>query len=109
MLRLVKTHLSAAGQAYGRFYAPTLFPDWPAGDILILQHFYRYLQVVAHKVQLRAEHRMFIFPATFLRRMQCGFRGRELKNQPTMSRVNRFQSQDVAEKISIGLRIRTEQ
>jgi hypothetical protein len=41
--------------------------------------------------------------------MHGGFRGWERKNQPTVSGVNRLQSQSVTKKNSVGFRVSTEE
>src|SRR5579863_4882155 len=97
MLRLIKPDLASAGQSYPCDGAPSFVFHFRTRDALLPECGHLGLQIVAHEIEL--------VPAILLGWMNCHFRGRQGEDEPSMPCVHRRKSEDIAQKIAIGLRI----
>jgi hypothetical protein len=95
MLRLIKADLAATGKPHLRNGTPTLFLNLRALNPYLCEGSYFCSQIVAHEVKFMG--------ATFIRRVDCGFCRRQGEDQPAMTSIHGFETEDIAEKCAVHL------
>jgi hypothetical protein len=100
MSRLVQADLTTPGQRDLRHGPPPCFFDLRAGDALLRQWSDLGGEVVTHQVELSSWD---------LGRMDRKLRGREPKDQPSTSRIDRVETEDASQKGPIGVCILAEE
>ena len=96
--RLIYGELAASGQSHGGEPAPALIVNLAANpDTLVAELGQGRIEVGAHQVQ-----RMLSVLAGVHRELA----GRQGENQPAASHVNRFETKDVANESTVGIRVR---
>src|SRR4029077_2747102 len=95
MLRLIQPDLASSGQPHFRNGTPSFFVNFRALHALLRQCSDLRFQVIAHEVEF--------MDRILLRWVECGFWGRQGKDQPTMPRIHGFEPEDVTKKCAVGL------
>src|SRR6266851_9287775 len=97
MLRLIEPDPPASGEGDRGQTAPANFLHWTTLYRLPLQRFHRRLQVVAHEVEL--------VQVALLGRMKRGFRGRQRKDQPAVTCIDRGKFENIAKESAVAFRV----
>jgi hypothetical protein len=97
MLRLVEADSTAAGQADLGDGSPTLFLNIRTRHAFFFERGHLGLEIVTHEIKF--------VPIIFFGGMECGLRGRQSKNQPSVPGINRSESENVAKEGTISLGI----
>src|SRR5262245_47399819 len=98
MRRLIQTELAAAGQLDRRPDAPPFSRDFGAADLLRLERLDESLKVVAHQVQMCAEHLVagvLALTVALVCRMHRQLRGRHAEDQPSVPDIDVLEAEDV--------------
>ena len=95
MLRLIKADLASTGKPHLRNGTPSWFLNFRALNALPCEGSHFGFQVVAHEIEFVG--------ATLIGRMDCGFSRRQGEDQPTMTRIYGFETEDIAEKCAVRL------
>jgi hypothetical protein len=90
MLWLIKADLASAWKLHLCNGAPSCFLNCGALNALFCEGGYFGFHVVAHEIE-------FVDNTVFAGRVECGFCGRQGEDQPAMTRIDGFESEDVAE------------
>jgi hypothetical protein len=98
MFWLIKADLASAGKPHLRSGTPTCFLNRGALKVLFYEGGYLGFQVVAHEVE-------FVSTTIFVGRVECGFCGRQGKDQPAVTGIDGFEAEDVAEEFAVCLGI----
>src|ERR1039458_1547446 len=104
---LVQPDRAAAGQTNRGFDSPRRFVNRRASDSFGRQRLDHVLQLVAHQVKLRAQHRMrrVAFRGVAIFGMHSGFRWRQLEDEPAMPGIHRAKLQHIPAECPIRFRI----
>src|ERR1039458_3568103 len=107
MRGLVQPDRAAAGQTNRGFDSPRRFVNRRASDFFGRQRLDQGLQIVAHQVKLRAQHRMrrVAFRGVAIFGMHSGFRWRQLEDEPAMPGIHRAKLQHIPAECPIRFRI----
>jgi len=99
MLRLVKADLATTGKSHLRNGTPSRFLNLRALNVFLCERSHLGFQVVAHEIELLG--------ANLAGWVYCGFSGRQGEDQPAMTGINGFETEDIPEKCAIRLGVFT--
>jgi len=99
MLWLIKADFASTGKPNLRDGAPSCFLNFRAPNALLRERSHLGVQIVAHEIEFVS--------ATLIGRVDCGFSRRQGKDQPAMTRIHGFETEDIAEKCAVCLRVFT--
>ena len=93
MLWLIKADLASTGKPNLRDGAPSCFLNFRALNALLRERSHLGLQIVAHEIE---------FVGTVLiGRVKCSFCWRQGEDQPAMTSIHGFESEDIAKQCSV--------
>jgi hypothetical protein len=95
MLRLIKADLASTGKPHLSNGTPSCFLSFRALNALLCEGRHFGFQVVAHEIE--------VLGANLVGWVYCGFPGRQGEDQPAMTRINGFKTEDIAEKCAVRL------
>jgi hypothetical protein len=93
MFRLIEVDFASAGKAHLGDETPLRFLNFTAFHVLLRQRGHFGFQVIAHEVKL--------VKIVIIRGMECRFCRRQGKNQPAVTGVYGFETEDIAEKYAV--------
>jgi hypothetical protein len=99
MLGLIKADLASTGKPHLCNRTPSLFLNFRALNALFFQGSHLDLQIVTHEIKFMG--------TTLIGRVDRGFSRRQGKNQPAMTCIHGFETEDIAEEGAVGLGILT--
>src|SRR3989475_11405590 len=99
MLWLIKADLASAGKPHLRNGTPSCFLNFRALNALLCEGSHFGFQIVAHEIELVG--------VTLIGRVDCGFSRRQGEDQPAMTRIHGFETEDIAEKCAVRLGVLT--
>src|SRR6202030_917370 len=99
MLGLIKADLASTGKPHFCNRTPSLFLNFRALNALFFEGSHLDLQIVAHEIKFVG--------TTLIGRVDCGFSRRQGENQPAMTCIHGFETEDIAEEGAVGLGILT--
>jgi hypothetical protein len=99
MLRLIKADLASTGKLHLRNGTPSCFLSFRALNALLGEGRHFGFQVVAHEIE--------VLGANLIGWVYCGFSGRQGEDQPAMTRIDGFETEDIAEKCAVRLGVLT--
>jgi hypothetical protein len=99
MLRLIKPDLASTGEPHPRNGTPPLFLNVRALNSLLCEGSHFGFEIVAHEIEF--------VRATFIGRVNCGFRRGQGEDQPAMTGIHGFEIEDIAEKCAVRIGILT--
>jgi hypothetical protein len=99
MLRLIEADVASSGKRYFRNGTPSLFLNSRALHALLCEGSHFGIQIVAQEIEL--------VDASAIGRVDRGFCRRQGKDQPAMTRIHGFETEDIAEKCAIRLGVLT--
>src|SRR5271163_3512563 len=99
MLRLIKADFPSTGKPHLRNGTPSCFLNLRALNVLLREGCHFGLQVVAHEIDFLG--------ATPIGWVYCGFSGGQGEDQPAMTRIDGFETEDIAEKCAVRLGVLT--
>ena len=99
MLRLIKANLASTGKPHLRNGAPPFLMNRRALHALHRQRSQLGFQVITQEIEL--------MDAIPIGRVECGFCRRQGEDQPAMTCIHGFESEDVAEECAVRLGIFT--
>src|ERR1700687_4430074 len=97
MLRLIEGDSASTGELHLRDGTPRSFPNLRELDVLFREGSHLGFQVVAHQIEL--------VNTILIGRMERGFCRRQGENQPASARIHGFESENIAEKCAVRLRL----
>src|ERR1022692_14857 len=99
MLRLIKADLTSTRKPHLRNGTPSCFLNVRALNALLCEGRHFGFQVVAHEIE--------VLGANLIGWVYCGFSGGQGEDQPAMTRINGFETEDIAEKCAVRLGVLT--
>src|SRR6267154_3271706 len=93
MLGLIKADLSSAGKPHLRDRTPSLFLNVRTLNALRCEESHFYFQIVAHEIEFVSD--------ILVRWMDCSFSWRQSEDQPAVTRIHAFETEDIAEKCTV--------
>src|ERR1700733_9542696 len=97
MFRLIQADFAATGERHLRDGAPTRFLQRRKFDALLGERVYLSFQIVTHEIKLLGR--------ALIRWMNGGFSRREREDQPAMTGINGFETENITEKCAVRLGI----
>src|SRR6202051_411359 len=94
MFRLIEADLASTGKLHLCYGAPSCFLNGGALNVLLCEGGHLGFQVIAHEIE-------FVGNTTFAGRVECGFRGRQGKDQPALARIDGLEAENVAEECAV--------
>src|SRR5437899_9482508 len=99
MLRLIKADLASTRKPHLRNGTPSLFLNFRARSALLGEGSHFGFQIVAHEIEF--------VDATLIGWVDCGFSRRQGEDQPAVTRIHGFETEDIAEKCAVRLGVLT--
>src|SRR5229473_685380 len=99
MLWLIKADLASTGKPHLRNGTPSWFQNFRALDALLCEGSHFGFQIVAHEIEFVG--------ATLIGGVDCGFSRRQGEDEPAMTRIHGFETEDIAEKCAVRLGVLT--
>src|SRR6478672_11262716 len=93
MLWLIKADFASTGKPNLRDGAPSCFLNFRAPNALLRERSHLGVQIVAHEIEFVG--------AILIGRMKCDFCRWQSEDQPAMTRIHRFESEDIAKKCPV--------
>jgi hypothetical protein len=95
MLWLVQANRATTGKPHLGNRTPSCFLNFRTGHIFLGKGSHLRFQIVANEIEFVG--------AILIGRMKCGLSWRQGKDQPTMTRIHGFESENIAEECAVGL------
>jgi hypothetical protein len=99
MLRLIKADLTPTGKPHLCNGTPSGFLNFRELNALLCEGSHFGFQIVAHEIEFRG--------ATLIGWVDCGFCRRQGEDQPAMTRIHGFETEDIAKKCAVRLGVLT--
>jgi hypothetical protein len=99
MLRLIKADLPSTWKPHLRNGTPSCLVNFRALNALLCEGIHFGFQVFAHEIE--------VLGANLIGRVYCGFSGRQGEDQPAMTHINGFETEDIAEKCAVRVGVLT--
>src|SRR5437899_11410954 len=92
MLRLIKADLASTRKPHLRNGTPSLFLNFRVRSALLGEGSHFGFQIVAHEIEF--------VDATLIGWVDCGFSRRHGEDQPAVTRIHEFETEDITEKFA---------
>jgi len=99
MLRLIKANVASTGKSHLRYGTPSCFLNIRALNAPLREGSHFRSQILAHQIEFVG--------AILIRRVECCFCWRQGEEQPAMTRIHGFESEDVSKKCAVRLGVLT--